>query len=144
MIYLRATYMQPTLKQYSCIYVPCRFTFLGNSSHSAKQLGKLLKVSHIVSHFQATTCSNHSDEAPVTKKPKIETLNGQIISKSEANVIYMCKCKETLYVSDIQALCNGDKLNDRHINFAQALLTTQFPSMEGLSCTLYQSKLFLN
>ena len=35
---------------------------------------------------------------------------------------------------------NGDDLNDGHINFAQYLLLTQFPTMRGLVLTLLQEK----
>ena len=37
-------------------------------------------------------------------------------------------------------LMNGEDLNDRHINFAQYLLHTQFPAMQGLVLTLLQEK----
>ena len=108
-----------------------------------------MKISPTIDH--SITGATNSDE-PVEKKPKIETLvlnndsrdeDGEQLghtSESTSNNTCMCKYKQTLLVSDIEALCNGDKLNDKHINFAQALLKAQFPSVEGLSCTLYQSK----
>ena len=84
------------------------------------------------------------------KKRKIEILNddgrdedgerSDCTSDTTSNNSYMCKYGQTLLVCDIEALCNGEKLNDKHINFAQELLKAQFPSVEGLSCTLFQSK----
>jgi Ulp1 family protease len=81
-------------------------------------------------------------DEPVKKKQKIESVNECDAGDEEpsCNKISMRKYNQWLSVSDIQALRNGDKLNDRHINFGQAILKAQFPSVEGLSCTLYQSK----
>ncbi len=37
-------------------------------------------------------------------------------------------------------LLNGEKLNDKHINYAQRLLCNQFPNTQGLGDTLLQKK----
>ena len=41
-----------------------------------------------------------------------------------------------LYGEEKGILVSGRKLNDKHINFAQALLKAQYPRMEGLRNTL--------
>ena len=41
---------------------------------------------------------------------------------------------------DKQELANGNKLNDRHINYAQKLLHNQFPKVGGLGHTLLQNR----
>ncbi len=41
---------------------------------------------------------------------------------------------------DRKILVTGQKLTDQHINFAQALLRLQFPTLNGLQSTLYQSR----
>ena len=44
----------------------------------------------------------------------------------------------TLYNSDKEAILRGDRLKDTHILFAQTFLKKQFPTVQGLSCTLTQ------
>ena len=46
-----------------------------------------------------------------------------------------------LYDCDNQGIVKGHKLNDLHILFGQSLLKNQFPEVQGLSCTLTQSRL---
>ena len=45
-----------------------------------------------------------------------------------------------LYAEEKAILVSGRKLNDKHINFAQALLKAQYPRMEGLRNTLQQAR----
>lgn len=42
--------------------------------------------------------------------------------------------------SEVEGIISGEKLSDLHINFAQKLLKQQFPWVNGLQCTLLQSK----
>ena len=37
-------------------------------------------------------------------------------------------------------MINSEKLNDHHVNFAHQLLHKQYPNIDGLGCTLLQSK----
>ncbi len=46
-----------------------------------------------------------------------------------------------LQYTDREAIMNGDKLNDLHINYAQKVLQQQFPGITGLQSTLHQQKL---
>lgn len=48
--------------------------------------------------------------------------------------------KAVLNQSDKKLLQNGERLNDHHINYAQAMLKKQFPGLEGLQLTLLQEK----
>ena len=41
---------------------------------------------------------------------------------------------------DIEAICNGEKLTDLHVGFAQKLLKQQFPHCNGLQPTVFQAK----
>ena len=45
-----------------------------------------------------------------------------------------------LTCDDKAVISNGDKLNDKHINFSQQLLKKQFPGLSGLRSTLLQTK----
>ena len=42
-----------------------------------------------------------------------------------------------LLVTDKVMIENGQRLNDRHVNFAQAILRTQFSHCDGLKTTLF-------
>jgi len=46
-----------------------------------------------------------------------------------------------LFAEDTHIIVGQQWLNDRHINFAQALLRAQFPSSNGLQNTLLQGQL---
>ena len=48
--------------------------------------------------------------------------------------------KVILKDSDKTVIQNGQRLNDRHINFAQVMLRRQFPHLEELKLTLLQEK----
>ena len=50
------------------------------------------------------------------------------------------KCDSEDCCADVDSIINGDKLSDLEINFAQKLLKQQFPALNGLQCTLFQSK----
>ena len=41
---------------------------------------------------------------------------------------------------DTRLLQNGERLNDHHINYAQTMLRTQFPYLEGLQLTLFSTR----
>lgn len=45
-----------------------------------------------------------------------------------------------LSTEDKASIVNGELLNDEQVNFAQQLLKAQFPCLNGLRCTLLQSK----
>ena len=47
----------------------------------------------------------------------------------------------SLKQSDREAICNGHRLNDIHINAAQRILANQFPSFVGLDSTLKQRRI---
>ena len=48
--------------------------------------------------------------------------------------------KTVLKEYDKRLLQNGERLNDHHINYAQTMLRTRFPYLEGLQLTLLQEK----
>ena len=46
----------------------------------------------------------------------------------------------SLSTKDKESIVNGEERNDEHVNLAQQLLKAQFPSLNGLQCTLLQSR----
>ena len=52
--------------------------------------------------------------------------------------LYMKVANIALTKEDKADIENGRRLNDKHIDFAQHLLKSAFPSIEGLKCTLLQ------
>ena len=65
-------------------------------------------------------------------------------SELEGDWLFHISSGVKLSYSDKAAIVNNNRLNDKHINFAQGLLKSQFSSIEGLQCTLYQSRLKLD
>ena len=64
--------------------------------------------------------------------------NRESAAKSEP--LKNMKCDSEDCCADVDSIINGDKLSDLEIKFAQKLLKQQFPALNGLQCTLFQSK----
>lgn len=45
-----------------------------------------------------------------------------------------------LLLADKAIVQNGRRLTDKHMTFCQAVMKRQFPTIEGLACSLFQSK----
>ena len=82
------------------------------------------------------------DEEPLSKKAKTEVcLDEDTGEWSGTRDIWLTSQHGySLSMSDKEALCKGERLNDLHINFAQSILKVQFPLAEGLNCSLLQAK----
>ena len=121
--------------------LPCRLTFSTSSTKLLAKVQSLSKDSPVIMLSE----SGATDE-PTKKKMKIEVT----VKDGEASInaatsetymyMYLCKYGQYLLSSDEEAQCKGEKLNDRHINFAQALLKAQFSSVEALGGTSLQDK----
>ena len=83
------------------------------------------------------SCSlDDSDVQPKKKRQKIDS--SPVITSLDQ--VWLKVGSHKLLLHDQVILMNGDDLNDCHINFAQYLLLTQFPTMRGLVLTLLQEK----
>lgn len=70
----------------------------------------------------------------------VDTKNSTSSISNTCNEIWL-KCYGYFVLqSDKVILEEGGKLNDNHINYAQALLRQQFPLIQGLSNTLLQQR----
>jgi len=64
---------------------------------------------------------------PEAKQIKVEELeDGQIVWTAFSGTRIQLYCEDKLLIEEQR------RLNDRHINFAQALLRSQFPQCDGL------------
>ena len=93
--------------------IPCMLTFRGE----AKDIEKIRKL---VRYALSLRPEAATEDEPPNKKIKFDTQDGS--------------------VCETEGILSGDKLSDLHINFAQKLLKQQFPWVNGLQCTLLQSK----
>ena len=94
----------------------------------------------------------HSVIDKVQKLPSVHNTTGstQVRKKIKAFLTWMRRtgCSwmavTKLYVRDQLLKGNGQWLNDKHIYFTQCLLKSQYPTVNGLNCTLYQHKMKLD
>ena len=119
--------------------VPCSLVFVG----AEKEICKVKRLSSAASDITIAV-------EPPEKKAK--TSNQRSAAAIDISEQYdRCKASSEssvwikvdghlLTLSDEKDLLNNKKLNDRHINLAQRLLSKQFPDIEGLGHTLFQSK----
>ena len=90
--------------------LPCAYTLSGPS----KEIGKVKRLLMCAPEIK----KEKNEDPPVVNRVKLEDLT---------------ECDRRIIV--------GNKmLNDRHINFAQKLLRSQFPAVNGLGHTLLQGK----
>lgn len=111
--------------------VPCVYCFYGLKG-DVNKLKKLL--------------DQKPDQPPASKKIKLE--KKVIVVDCTSVLVHGKNSVETtnskwlkidstwLEIVDKQILLEGGCLNDRHMNYAQAILTLQFPSLNGLHSTL--------
>ena len=79
------------------------------------------------------------------KKPKVDESLASAECIDEDSMIWLMFEGYSMTVSDKMCLLQTtDLLNDRHINFGQKLLRSQFEGTEGLINTLFQSKIPTN
>ena len=112
--------------------VPCYLSFVGSPTLIEK-LTKALTVA-----LPSGNC--RVGDPPERKKQKID-----ITKPSESEEwLYLESCHLKLNIEDKLAIERQERLNDKHMNFAQALLQSQYPDVEGLCCTLLQHRLKLD
>ncbi len=90
------------------------------------------------------------DEEPPKKKAKLGgTINTQQVNTILSNhgqppktldIVWGQFQSHTLLMSEKASIQNGQRLTDRHMNFCQAVLKSQNPTIEGFECTLFQAK----
>ena len=137
--------------------IPCTLVFEGSSTLSAKAKALI--------EAALSDCTKEKD-APLTKKtikkeeedtpdppPAKKTIKKEEEIKPDPPPKKKClnptneepqvwsKCGGiTLFQKDKRGILKGNKLNDLIIDFTQQLLRKQFPNINGMQCTLYQSK----
>lgn len=110
---------------------PCFHTFVGAS----KEIEKLKMLAASTSDSAVLVVE------PPSKKGKINTSDTASVSKDQQlKGIWIKSDNYIVSKSDEINLINSEKLNDRRVNFARQLLHKQYPNIDGLGCTLLQSK----
>ena len=115
-----------------------------------KKVAKLLEEtdsSHSVDSISELTDNKDEGQTnPPLKKMKADTT---IADHDESVAIWLLHNSTayrtlSLTTSDKQLIEEGKKLNNNHINYAQAMLKLAFPNIEGLQNTLLQDRLKLD
>lgn len=123
--------------------MPCELTFTGNPKY-VKKVKKLLSL--------MPPPPNVSDDKlqPPTKKKRLESEDAVItIESAKATTLCLADTSSVptlplislLTEDDLEVVRSGEELNDKHINFAQSILRTQFQGISGLQSTLLLSGL---
>ena len=122
--------------------IPCVITFEG----AGKDVQKVRKL---VTASLPTTCTstakNCTNDGPPSKRRRTEKGSAEGHNSSEGEVDTSTnewvQCGGVILSNyDRKILATGQKLTDKHINFAQTLLRLQFPKLNGLQSSLYQSR----
>jgi hypothetical protein len=121
--------------------IPCILVFTG----SAKEVSKVAKlVSAALPSVLSEVSSDHL-EVQQPRPSKVDTV--QTVYEDEDFEVEMSKNGDWVQCQDIvlskvdrDIISNGQKLTDRHINYAQRLLKRQFPLLNGLKLSLCQMK----
>ena len=118
--------------------LPCELRFNGPSILVNKVQKILEKLPSVYDAEQKLT----KDNEPPKKKPKVSHDTTHIIQcdvESLQSDTWMTYESNSLSLADKAIIVNGEKLNDRHMTFCQAVLKAQF-AVKGLNCTLFQEK----
>ena len=117
--------------------IPCILVFTG----SVKEVSKVAKL---VSAALPTVSSDRL-EVQQSRPFKVDTV--QTVYEDEDFEVKMSKNGDWVQCQDIvlskvdrDIISNGQKITDRHINYAQRLLKRQFPLLNGLKLSLCQMK----
>ena len=130
--------------------MPCKYTFQGHHSEILKLKKALQLVNHSCDAFQRENYDeqkNDSDEPPAKKARSsdyicVEASMDEVNSAADKFQLWLQFGKDTLDTRDRMCLVEGRELSDKHVNFAQGMIKSQFSgtgtSITGLYSTLVQ------
>ena len=123
--------------------VPCELTFKGNPKY-VKKVKKLLSsmpppTNISIDKLQPSTKVESEDVAAID----VEALDPDMSSLANLAdpAVPVFSLNSVLTEYDLEIVRSGGELNDKHINFAQSILKTQFEGIAGLQSTLLLSEL---
>ena len=127
--------------------VPCLLVFEVADDELIKKVVKLLEEtdsSHSVNSISDLT--DNKDEGQTNPPLKKMKADATIADHDESVAIWLLHNSTayhslSLTTSDKQLIEEGNKLNNNHINYTQAMLKLAFPNIEGLQNTLLQDRL---
>ena len=126
------------------IEIPCVLIFEGDSKDLSKVEKLISPILDSPSESKKKLDCN-SDVPPESKKKKVdsatenekENCSDRVAADDEEWV----RCGSIILSKhEKEIISSGQRLTDKHINFAHSLLKQQFPSLEGLQSTLYQNR----
>ena len=120
--------------------MPCIYLLEGEANSVEKAHSRLLTLASVEKY--SMTFSPVEDEPASLVNPLVATLDEteskerQIPASSEWTKTHDI----VLVMDDRQLILSGQRLTDKHINFAQRLIQDQFKHLNGLRLTLIQDK----
>ena len=122
--------------------IPCKLILVGASRD-------ISKVQKLITGAQSSglemTCKKDDDAEPEKKEGKRSRKEQPEKKQAEIDVPNFSEerwrqLNNCLSQVNKRELCDGKRLSDLHINYAQALLQKQFPELGKLHCSLLQEK----
>ena len=108
----------------------------GGLENPGKEVQKVKKLV-TVALLTTPAIENSTDESQANKRRRI----GEGSVEMSEDISEWVQCVGVILTDyDRKILATGEKLTDQHMNFAQTLLRLQFPELNGLQSTLYQSR----
>ena len=119
--------------------IPCILSFEGASKEIHKV--KKLVTAALSNNPTLKSCTDNDETQPNKRRRTEKDSTERHNSEAEADVSVWVQCGGVVLTNDDRRiLATGQKLTDQHINYAQTLLRLQFPNLNGLQSTLYQSR----
>ena len=148
-------------RRYSCdliqggMEIPCLLLFEGKDKLLMDKVSKLLTFceSTVINTVSVDSSSNgvSMKEVNPPKKLKIDIdLTGSrdlvnfIDTSSDSQWLFSSSSNIKLTTEDKAIIVEGLQLNDKHIDYAQGILSASFPEIEGLRSVLIQKRLKLD
>ena len=120
--------------------LPCVYLLEGDANSVEKAHSRLLTLAN--AEKNPTTSSPVEDEPASVVNPSIATLDKAESKErqSPASLEWTKTHDIVLMMEDRQLILSGQRLKDKHINFAQRLIQDQCKHLNGLRLTLIQDK----
>ena len=121
--------------------LPCLYLFEGKASVIEKVRSRVLSLTSPVTHLETAAAGVIPVEGESVLVVNLSQADEPKSSGSQNTALEWTRAHDiVLTIEDRQMISSGQRLTDRHINFAQRLIQAQFQQLDGLHLTLIQDK----
>jgi hypothetical protein len=121
--------------------LPCLYLFEGEASVIEKVRSRVLSLTSPVTHLETASAGVIPVEGESVSVVNLSQADEPKSSGSQNTALEWTRAHDiVLTIEDRQMISSGQRLTDRHLNFAQRLIQAQFQHLNGLRLTLIQDK----